>query len=223
MDALSHQSTRSLVAGLLAPSCNQFENPSNVALSFRFNLQRGSFMQVPLLIVSLAAATTAACGSANGSKSPDTQASADVPRASPPTDSVRWQAVDQALGRKGEMQPGEAYKYAMPRSDLQVTSGGVQIKPALSLGSWVAFKAKASGAVAMGDLVLTEKEYNRVIGRLQQGGVALTAVHKHLPEQSPAIWWTHIHAEGDPVKIAETIKAALALTSTPAGAPNASV
>lgn len=130
-----------------------------------------------------------------------------------------WAAVDQALGRKGEMQPGGVYKFTMPRSDLQVTSGGVRIKPALSLGSWLAFKPKGSGAVAMGDLVLTEKEYNGVIARLQQGGVGQTAVHKHLPEHSPAIWWTHVHAEGDPVKIAQTVKAALALTATPATTP----
>src|SRR5215210_540934 len=168
------------------------------------------------------------CGTANG-KGQEAEAPASSPagddesavksRASAPADSVNWRAVDDALGRKGQMQPGGVYKYAMPRSDLHVSSGGVQIKPALSLGSWLAFKPKAGGAVAMGDLVLTEKEYNGVIARLQQGGVGQTAVHKHLPEQTPAIWWTHVHAEGDPVKIAQTVKAALALTATPTQVP----
>ena len=121
------------------------------------------------------------------------------------------------------MQPGGVYKFSMPRADLQVTAAGVRIKPALALGSWLAFKASGNGAVAMGDLVLTEKEYNRVIARLQQGGVGQTAVHKHLPDESPAIWWTHVHGNGDPVKIAETVKAALALTGTPSqGAPASS-
>ncbi|MBA3344934.1 MAG: DUF1259 domain-containing protein, partial [Gemmatimonadales bacterium] len=124
--------------------------------------------------------------------------------------------MDQALGRKGEMQAGGVHKFSMPRSDLRVTSGGVQIKPALALGSWLAFKPKGDGAVAMGDLVLTEKEYDRVIARLREGGVGQTAVHKHLLEESPRIWWTHVHAEGNPVEIAQTIKAALALTGTPA-------
>ena len=173
-----------------------------------------------------AAWTPVACGSADGRGSEaETQAGSSVSNngsagSSPAVtaDSVNWAAVDQALGRKGEMQPGGVYKFAMPRSDLQVTSGGVQIKPALALGSWVAFKPKTTGAVAMGDLVLTEKEYNQVIARLQQGGVGQTAVHKHLPEHSPAIWWAHVHAEGDPVKIAQTIKAAVELTGTPATA-----
>jgi hypothetical protein len=115
------------------------------------------------------------------------------------------------------MQPGDAYHFSFPRSDLTVTVRGVVVRPALSLGSWVAFKATGSGlAVAMGDLVLTEAEFNRVIARLQQGGVGQTAVHKHLPEHSPGLWWTHIHAHGDPVTIARTIREALSLTGTPA-------
>ncbi|MGI9039941.1 MAG: DUF1259 domain-containing protein [Gemmatimonadales bacterium] len=146
----------------------------------------------------------AACGPPNG-EAPEARAPAGTPAgdngpavtpsASAPADSIDWAAVDQALGRKGEMQPGEVRKFAMPRGDLRVTAGGVQIKPALALGSWLAFKQKGDGAVAMGELVLTEKEYTQVMARLQQGGVGQTAVHKHLPEESPAIWWTHIHAE----------------------------
>jgi hypothetical protein len=129
---------------------------------------------------------------------------------------IDWRAVDQALGRTGQMQPGDVYRFSMPRSDLNVTTRGVTIRPALSLGSWIAFKASGpNSAVAMGDLVLTEAEFNRVIARLQQGGVGQTAIHKHLPEHSPGLWWTHIHAHGDPVAIARTVRDALALTGTP--------
>lgn len=71
----------------------------------------------------------------------------------------------------------------------------------------------------MGDLVLTEQEYNRVIARLSQGGVTPTAVHKHLPAHSPALWWTHIEAKGDPVNVAQTVRAALGLTGTPVAQP----
>lgn len=129
---------------------------------------------------------------------------------------IDWDAVETAFGRSGSMQTGDVFKFGMPRTDLEVMSDGVAIAPALALGSWLAFKERGTGrAVAMGDLVLTEDEYNRVIARLQQGGVSQTAVHKHLPEMSPAIWWTHVHAEGDPVEIARTVRAALELTGTP--------
>jgi Domain of Unknown Function (DUF1259) len=190
---------------------------------------RTSPQLIPYLLISVTcwgAATACSNGKnreaqAQGSNASEVSGTTEFPESAAP-DSVNWAAVEQALGRKGEMQPGGVYKFAMPRSDLQVTAAGVRIRPALSLGSWLAFKPKGSGAVAMGDLVLTEKEYNQVIARLQQGGVGQTAVHKHLPEQTPAIWWTHLHAEGDPVKIAQTVKAALALTATPAATPSAS-
>jgi hypothetical protein len=134
---------------------------------------------------------------------------------------IDWKAVDAAMGRSGAMQPGGVYKYSMARSDLHVTSGGVQIKPALALGSWLAFKPSGGNeAVAMGDLVLTEQEYNRVIARLQQGGVGQTAVHKHLLDLSPALWWVHVEAQGDPVKTAQTVHDALAMTGTPPASPS---
>jgi hypothetical protein len=51
-----------------------------------------------------------------------------------------WKAVEQALGKAGSMQAGDVYKVSLPRSDLKVTVGGVELKPALALGSWVRFQ-----------------------------------------------------------------------------------
>lgn len=133
---------------------------------------------------------------------------------------IDWKAVDRAMGRTGVSAPGGVHRFGMPRADLVVTSEGVRVRPALALGSWLAFKPTSGGrAVAMGDLVLTEAELNPVLARLQEGGVGQTAIHKHLLRESPAIWWTHVHAEGDPVRIAATVRAALALTGTPGEAP----
>ena len=130
---------------------------------------------------------------------------------------IDWRAVDAAMGRSGSMQDGGVYRFSMPRSDLNVTSRGVPIRTSLALGSWLAFKQSGPNeAVAMGDLVVTEDELNRVLARLQQEGVGQTAIHKHLLGESPAVWWTHVHAHGDPVQIARTVRAALDLTGTPA-------
>src|SRR5215475_3920751 len=67
-----------------------------------------------------------------------------------------WQAVEQALGRSGQQQADGAYKFGLPRGDLNVTVAGVQVKPALALGSWLAFSSPGQDAMLMGDLVLTE-------------------------------------------------------------------
>lgn len=173
------------------------------------------------LVLTTLAVTAAACGAAGseqqGGEEPagqtDDASAADV---TAEASQIDWAEVEAAFGRSGSTQSGDVFKFGMPRSDLTVTSNGVTIAPALALGSWLAFKPRGPNeAVAMGDLVLTEEEYNRVIARLQEGGVGQTAVHKHLPETSPAIWWTHIHAEGDPVQIAGVVRSALELTGTP--------
>ena len=129
-----------------------------------------------------------------------------------------WTAVEDALGRKGAMQPENVIKFSFPRSDLTVAARGVTLKPALSLGSWVAFKETGKGqAMAMGDLVLTEDEVNPVMQSLQLGGVEQTALHNHVLGEMPRVMYMHISAHGDAAKIARTIRDALALSKTPIG------
>jgi hypothetical protein len=123
------------------------------------------------------------------------------------------------------VQPGDVQKYSFPRSDLHVTAGGVEVKPALALGSWVALKRTAGAstdAIAMGDLVLLESEVGPVISKLQSMGVQQTALHNHLQHESPHVMYLHIRAKGDPVKIGEAVRAALAMTETPTTPPAAS-
>src|SRR4030081_3641550 len=69
-----------------------------------------------------------------------------------------WKPVEEAMGRPGQMQPGDVIRFGMPRKDLHVTLGDVAIKAGLALGSWTAFMRTADGAMAMGDLVFTEGE-----------------------------------------------------------------
>ena len=133
---------------------------------------------------------------------------------------IDWKEVDQALGKPGALQPDGAYKAGLPRSDLHVTVGGVAVKPALALGSWVAFKQVSdTEAMLMGDLVLLESEVGPVLGTLQEGGIEQTALHNHLLHESPPIKYMHIAARGAPARLASALHAALALTKTPFGAP----
>ena len=136
-----------------------------------------------------------------------------------PQPSSDWSAVEQALGRKGAMQPGMVIKFSFPRSDLQVTAAGVVLKPSFALGSWVAFRRSGSEAIAMGDLVLAESEIAPVMQRLQAGGVEQTALHNHVLGELPRIMYMHISAHGDAAKIAAAVHDALTLTGTPLGTP----
>jgi hypothetical protein len=130
--------------------------------------------------------------------------------------------VAEALGRSGAEQPGGVLRFSFPRSDLTVVADSVTLKPAFALGSWVAFGPIAKGAaMAMGDLVLTEDEVGPVMRALQAGGVEQTALHNHVLHESPRVMYMHVAAHGDPVKIAQTIRTALAQSRTPMGAPAA--
>lgn len=126
-----------------------------------------------------------------------------------------WKDVEQAIGRPGQMQPGDVIKFSMPRKDLHVTLNGIAIKPGFALGSWTAFVRHGNQAMVMGDLVLTEDEVAPVMTKLQSSGVHEAALHNHLLGESPRVMYMHIASHGDPVQMAKAIHDALALTKTP--------
>jgi len=133
----------------------------------------------------------------------------------PAANSDAWKPVETALGRSGQMQPGDVFKFAMPRKDLKVMKDGIMVAPGLALGSWAAFKTMGSETMLMGDLVLTEDEVEPVMLKLQQEGVEQTAIHNHLLGETPHIVYMHIAGHGDAVKLATSLSSALALTKTP--------
>ena len=133
-----------------------------------------------------------------------------------------WKSVEDALGRTGSMQPGDVFKFGMPRSDLKVTVEGTAIKPGLALGSWAAFKKSGNEAIIMGDLVLLSSEVEPVMAKLQEMGVEETAVHNHLLGENPRVMYMHIAGRGNAVKLASALKNALALTKTPPASPSSS-
>jgi hypothetical protein len=125
-----------------------------------------------------------------------------------------WAKVDSILGRTGAV-GGAVHRYGFPRTDLHVTLDGVTIRPTLALGGWVAFQPMGDAAMVMGDLVLLQSEVNPVMAKLLEGGVEVTAVHNHLLRAEPLTFYMHVGGHGDPVKMAQAIRDALALSKTP--------
>src|ERR1700759_3482950 len=122
-----------------------------------------------------------------------------------------WSKIATALGKSGAVMPGEVYRGGMPRTDLHVTLDGVELKPTLALGSWVAFEGTGSDSMVMGDLVLTESEISPVMKQLLAGGIEITALHNHLLRAQPATFYMHVLGHGDPVKLATALPDGLAL------------
>lgn len=127
-----------------------------------------------------------------------------------------WKAVAQALGKSGTEASGGVYRIGLPRSDLKVTLDGVELKPALALGSWLAFKPMGDHDVmVMGDLVLTESEINPVMMKLIESGIEVTALHNHLRRAQPETMYMHVLGHGDPEKLATALHSALQQSATP--------
>src|SRR5260370_9737170 len=122
-----------------------------------------------------------------------------------PAAATDWKPVEKALGKAGSMQPGDVYKVSLPRSDLKITVSGVELKPALPLGSWVAFKQTGDMTLVMGVLVLTEDEVTPVLTKLEEGGVDPTALHNHVLHELPRVMYMHIHPMGDGVTSAKSL------------------
>lgn len=129
-----------------------------------------------------------------------------------------WQQqIASGLGKPGTEMPGGVYRVGLPRTDLHVVLDGVEIKPILAWGSWLAFHPMGNDVMVMGDLVLTEDEINPVMKRLEDGGVEITALHNHLLRSSPATMYMHVHGHGEPTKLATTLREALGASKTPFG------
>jgi len=133
-----------------------------------------------------------------------------------------WKAVEEALGRKGAVQPGDVYRVGLPRTDLKVKVQGVDVKAGFALGSYAAFRKTSKDAMVMGDLVLLDEEVPKVMSELLAQGLSVTALHNHLNEMSPHVMYMHYSGRGDVVKLAKSIRTALGASGTPFGESAAS-
>ena len=126
-----------------------------------------------------------------------------------------WKAVEQALGKAGQLQPGDVFRVGMPRTDLNVTVKGVPVKAGFALGSYAAFKQVGDHAMVMGDLVLLDAEVPAVMSGLFANGLDVTAVHNHLNDMSPHVMYMHYEGRGDAVQLAKGLRGALSASATP--------
>jgi hypothetical protein len=124
-------------------------------------------------------------------------------RSAAPLDTSR---IEQLTGAKGKLDRKEGvFKVSLPRSDLAVTVGGVKLAPPSGLTSWAAFEPIGSGAMVMGDMVLTEDQVNPVMSTALENGLEVTALHNHFLGESPRVMFMHIAGSGSAQRLAEAV------------------
>ena len=87
----------------------------------------------------------------------------------------------------------------------------MEIPKVMGLANAINFQATGGGKAAItGDFVLIGKEVNPVLKTLREHGIEVTAVHNHMLDDQPHLFFVHFWANDDAKKLAEGLKAALA-------------
>jgi hypothetical protein len=123
--------------------------------------------------------------------------------------------LDQLIGVKGQANGG-VYQFGVPRRD-PVTEAGMQIAPVGPMGVATAINFQPTGdgkAAITGDFVLAGDEVNPVIRALRANGIDVTAVHSHMLDEQPRLFFLHFWANDDALKLARGLRAALDKTAS---------
>lgn len=130
--------------------------------------------------------------------------------ASPPAGPIELDtaAIARILGQTGTRN-GVVYQVSIPRRET-ISMHGHVIPPSLGVATAINFQATGGGrAVATGDFVLLGTEVDRVIRALESHDIQVTAVHSHMIEESPRLFFMHFWGNGDAALIAQGLRSAL--------------
>jgi hypothetical protein len=135
--------------------------------------------------------------------------------ATQPTIDLDTAQLDQIIGVKGQANGG-VYQFAVPRRD-PVSEGGTQLSPVGPLGvaTAIGFQPTGGGKAAItGDFVLAGEEVNPVIQALRSNGIEVTALHSHMLNEQPRLFFMHFWASDDALKLARGLRSALDKTAS---------
>src|SRR5580693_8348757 len=142
----------------------------------------------------------------------------DAPAAAPnppPVIDLDTAQLDQIIGVKGQANGG-VYQFGVPRRD-PVTMDGMAVAPAGPLGvaTGIGFQPTGNGNAAItGDFVMVSSEVNPVIKALRANGIEITALHSHMLDEQPRLFFMHFWANDDAIKLAKTLRTALDETAS---------
>jgi hypothetical protein len=121
-------------------------------------------------------------------------------------------ALDSTIGAKGKVNGG-VYQFSVPRKDA-ITEGGTPVPPAMGTGTVINFQPTGGGKAAItGDFVLMADEVNPVIRTLRENGIEVTAIHSHMLNEQPRLFFIHFWANDDVQKLAKGLQAAIEKTA----------
>ena len=88
----------------------------------------------------------------------------------------------------------------------------------MGVATAINFQPTGNGNAAItGDFVLAGDEVNPVIQALRANDIEVTALHNHMLDESPRLFFMHFWANDDAIKLAKGLRAALDKTASTKG------
>lgn len=122
--------------------------------------------------------------------------------------SLDTRKLDEILGYKAEMNKG-VYKYTIGRPDVQLREHGVPVTTFMGFYTWAAFQGAPDHAAVAGDFTMTENEVAPVVKTLIESGIEVVALHNHMVQEQPRIFFLHYWGVGNAEQLAKGLRAAL--------------
>ena len=136
-----------------------------------------------------------------------------APTAPPAAVDLDTAAVAKALGYGGRINGG-VYQVGVARNE-KIMEGGHEVPSSMGLATSINFQPTGGGKAAItGDFVMIGSEVNAVIRTLRDNGIAVAALHSHLIDETPRLYFMHFWANDDAIKLARGLNAALAETNS---------
>ena len=135
-------------------------------------------------------------------------ASTPTAPAGSPTPSIDTAKIAKIVGQQGE-QTGAVYKITVGREDLKLTEMGAPINARMGLNTWAAFVGTNENAAVAGDVAMLANEVTPVLKTLRKNGIDVVAIHHHMLDTRPTIYFLHYWGTGPADKLATAFKAAL--------------
>ena len=121
--------------------------------------------------------------------------------------------IAAALGIAGKLN-GVVYQVSVPRRE-RITERGHEVPPSMGVATAINFQPTGGGKAAItGDFVMRGSEVNAVIRALQSHGINPSALHSHMLDEEPRLFFMHFWANDDAVTLAKGLRAALDETAS---------
>jgi hypothetical protein len=139
------------------------------------------------------------------SHTPMTAPAVTKPAAAPAQLAFDTAALDGLMAAKGKVNGG-VYQFSYPRAEALMAAAPASMGTATAIN----FQPTGDGRAAItGDFVLVAREVDPVMRALVASGIEITALHNHMLDDQPRLFFMHFWANQDAKQLARGLRTAL--------------